>query len=141
MEPTTYTDSLGQEWTILPDGTMVSSADPSKVVTSDLTPQWVSALNQIGSGLADKVQSQQQQDEPWWQTATRILSALSMSQQQRELMKINIERAKQGLPPLDIAQYAGVGVQVGVSPQTQQLITYGGLALLAFLVFRTLARR
>jgi len=141
MEPTTYTDSLGQEWTILPDGTMVSAADPSKVVTSDLTPQWVSALNQIGSGLADKVQSQQQQDEPWWQTATRILSALSMSQQQRELMKINIERAKQGLPPLDIAQYTGVGVQVGVSPQTQQLITYGGLALLAFLVFRTLARR
>lgn len=141
MEPTTYTDSLGQEWTILPDGTMVSSADPSKVVTSDLTPQWVSALNQIGSGLADKVQSQQKEDEPWWQTATRILSALSMSQQQRELMKINIERAKQGLPPLDIAQYTGVGVQVGVSPQTQQLITYGGLALLAFLVFRTLARR
>lgn len=141
MEPSTFTDSLGQEWIILPDGTMVSATDPSKVVTSDLTPQWVGALNQIGSGIAEKVQQQQQADEPWWQTATRILSALSMTQQQRELMKINIERAKQGLPPIDIAQYTGVGVQVGVSPQTQQLITYGGLALLAFLVFRTLVRR
>ena len=64
-----------------------------------------------------------------------------MANQQRQLMQINVDRAKRGEPPLDIAQYSGVGVNVGLSPQTQALVTYGGIALLAFLVFNTLARR
>lgn len=140
-EDVIYTDDLGNTWFITPDGTMVSKDDPTKVVQSDLTPTWTVALETIAPTISQKIASQQQADEPWWETWSRIASSVVMAKQQRDLMQINVDRAKKGLPPLDIAQYSGVGVNVGLSQSTQQLVTYGGLALLAFLVFNTLARR
>jgi hypothetical protein len=136
-----YTDPLGKSWRIMPDGTMVSVDDPSLVINSDLTPTWTVALESIAPTVTQKIATQQQRDEPWWETWSRIASSVVMAKQQRDLMQINVDRAKRGEPPLDIAQYSGVGVNVGLSSQTQQLVTYGGLALLAFLVFNTLARR
>ena len=58
-----------------------------------------------------------------------------------QLNQINVERARMGLPPIDTSQYTGVGVRVGLSPQTQQLVIYGGLALLAVLVFQSVMKR
>ncbi len=58
-----------------------------------------------------------------------------------QLNQINVERARMGLPPIDTSAYTGVGVRVGLAPQTQQLLVYGGLALLAVMVFNTLAKR
>lgn len=136
-----YTDDLGKSWRIMPDGTMVSVDDPSLVINSDLTPTWTVALETIAPTITQKIATQQQRDEPWWETWSRIASSVVMANQQRQLMQINVDRAKRGEPPLDIAQYTGVGVNVGLSPQTQTLVTYGGIALLAFLVFNTLARR
>jgi len=136
-----YTDDLGRSWRIAPDGTMVSVDDPSRVINSDLTPTWTVALESIAPTITQKIATQQQRDEPWWETWGRIASSVVMAQQQRELMKINVERAKRGEPPLDIAQYTGVGVQVGVSQNTQQFLTYAGIAVLGFLLINTLARR
>ena len=136
-----YTDGLGKSWRIMPDGTMVSVDDPTLVINSDLTPTWTVALESIAPTITQKIATQQQRDEPWWETWSRIASSVVMAHQQRQLMQINVDRAKRGEPPLDIAQYSGVGVNVGLSPQTQTLVTYGGIALLAFLVFNTLARR
>ena len=136
-----YTDDLGKSWRIMPDGTMVSVDDPTLVINSDLTPTWTVALESIAPTITQKIATQQQRDEPWWETWSRIASSVVMANQQRQLMQINVDRAKRGEPPLDIAQYSGVGVNVGLSPQTQTLVTYGGIALLAFLVFNTLARR
>jgi len=139
--PNVYTDDLGRSWEIMPDGTMVSIDDPSRVINSDLTPTWTVALETLAPTITQKIASQQQRDEPWWETWSRIASSVVMANQQRQLMQINVDRAKRGEPPLDIAQYSGVGVQVGVSQNTQQFLTYAGAALLAFLVFNTLARR
>ena len=136
-----YTDDLGRSWQIMPDGTMVSVDDPSKVVQSDLTPTWTVAIESYAPTLTQKIKSQQQADEPWWETWGRIASSVVLAQQQRELMKINVERAKKGQPPLDMAAYTGVGVQVGVSQGTQQFLTYAGIAVLGFLLINTLARR
>lgn len=136
-----YTDDLGKSWRIMPDGTMVSVDDPTLVINSDLTPTWTVALESIAPTITQKIATQQQRDEPWWETWSRIASNVVMANQQRQLMQINVDRAKRGEPPLDIAQYTGVGVNVGLSPQTQTLVTYGGIALLAFLVFNTLSRR
>lgn len=136
-----YTDDLGKSWRIMPDGTMVSVDDPSVVIQSDLTPTWTVALESIAPTITQKIATQQQRDEPWWDTWARIASSVVMANQQRQLMQINVERARRGEPPLDMAAYTGVGVNVGLSAQTRQLVTYGGLALLAFLVFNTLARR
>jgi len=136
-----YTDDLGRSWQIMPDGTMVSVDDPSKVVQSDLTPTWTVAIESYAPTLTQKIKSQQQQDEPWWETWGRIASSVVLAQQQRELMKINVERAKKGQPPLDMAAYSNVGVNVGVSQGTQQFLTYAGIAVLGFLLINTLARR
>jgi hypothetical protein len=139
--PNTYTDDLGRSWEIMPDGTMVSIDDPSRVIASDLTPTWTVALESIAPTITQKIASQQQADEPWWETWSRIASSVVMANQQRQLMQINVDRAKRGEPPLDIAQYTGVGVQVGVSQNTQQFLTYAGIAVLGFLLINTLARR
>jgi hypothetical protein len=66
-------------------------------------------------------------------------TALLTFSQQSDINKINLERARQGLPPLDAA-YTGVGVNVGLSPATQKLVIYGGLAALAFLIFNSMTR-
>lgn len=139
--PNTYTDALGRSWEIMPDGTMVSIDDPSRVINSDLTPTWTVALESIAPTITQKIATQQQADEPWWETWSRIASSVVMANQQRQLMQINVDRAKRGEPPLDIAQYTGVGVQVGVSQNTQQFLTYAGIAVLGFLLINTLARR
>jgi hypothetical protein len=61
--------------------------------------------------------------------ATSALTAL----QTYQLNNVNVERAKQGLPPINTAAY-GTGINVGLNQQTQQLVIYGGLALLAVLL-------
>lgn len=56
---------------------------------------------------------------------------------QKSLLDVQLQRAAQGLPPLNInpSQY-GLTPQIGVglSPQTQSLVMWGGIALLAALV-------
>jgi hypothetical protein len=111
------------------------------VIQSDLTQPWTVSLDTIAPTITTKIKSQQQQGEPWWETWSRIASSVVMTKQQYDLMRINVDRAKRGEPPLDIAQYSGVGVQVGVSQNTQQFLTYAGIAVLGFLLINTLARR
>ena len=50
---------------------------------------------------------------------------------QKKLLNANIKRAEQGLPPLDASAY-GVGVNVGLTPQTQNLVI---MALIGFGLF------
>ncbi|NBS80027.1 hypothetical protein EBS57_09625 [bacterium] len=64
-----------------------------------------------------------------------------MTNQQRQLMQINIDRAKAGLPPIDVSAYSGVGVNVGLSQGTQQLVLYLALGAGALLLLNTLMKR
>lgn len=73
--------------------------------------------------------------------ASQFGTAVLQFSQQSDINKINLERAKRGQPPIDAAAYTGVGVNLGLSPSTQKLIIYGGLATLAFLVFNSLMKR
>lgn len=82
--------------------------------------------------------------DPSQSTATSWVDVVSKgltTLQTYQLNQINVERAKLGLPPIDTSAYTGVGVRVGLAPQTQQLLIYGGLALLAVMVFNTLSKR
>ena len=102
--------------------------------------EWRS-MSGIAPNLPQVIAQNQAAGESWLETGQKIISGLVMSEQQRSLMKLNIERARQGLPPIDIAAYSGVGVNVGLSQGTQQLVTYALLGLGAFLVFNTLMKR
>lgn len=87
------------------------------------------------------ISQNQTQGESWTDTAQKILTGLVMTEQQRQLMQLNIERAKQGLPPIDINRYSGVGVNVGLSQGTEKLVLYLALGAGAFLLINSLMKR
>ena len=91
---------------------------------------YAQSLEAIAPNITALTEENRQGDEPWYEALARLLPAIAATQQQRELLKVQTERAKQGLPPLDTSQY-GVGVRVGLSEDSKQLLIYGGVALLA----------
>lgn len=71
-------------------------------------------------------------------------SAILPLVQQQKILKLQLERAKQGLPPLDVGQYVdpNQGLNVGLNPATQKtLLWLGGGAVAAFVLSRVLRRR
>jgi len=75
--------------------------------------------------------------DDWLQIAKQGLNLVQVQQ----LNQINVARARQGLPPIDTSRYTGTAVNLGLTPQTQQLIIYGGLALLAVLLINNLTKK
>jgi len=71
----------------------------------------------------------------WATLAAQALTAIQTFQ----LNQINVNRARQGLPPLNTAAYS-TGINVGLNPQTQQLVIYGGIALLAILLINSMRK-
>jgi hypothetical protein len=71
-------------------------------------------------------------DTPWYtqflQSATGAYQAYLTLEQQRELLKIQNQRAAAGLAPLDVSQYTP-GVSVGIANDTQRTLLWiaGGL--------------
>lgn len=106
-----------------------------------ITDEQAQAINSIAPNATSVIAQNQSPGEPWYETAQKILTGLVMTQQQRQLMELNIERARQGLPPIDINRYSGVGVNVGLSAGTQQLVTYALLGVGAFLLLNMYTRK
>lgn len=77
----------------------------------------------------------------WWQNLIQTaVPAYLQYKQQREFQKLNIERARQGLPPISVEEYRAMTppaatVEVGMSPQTRNMLLLGGLGLGALLLF------
>jgi hypothetical protein len=109
----------------------VSTPDVS---TSAIPLQYKLVFDQAAPGLTEKIAEAQKPGESWTDTYGRIASSLLMTVQQYQLINLNTERAKKGLPPVDIASYSGVGVNIGLSPSTQQLLIFGGLAVAALVL-------
>lgn len=99
------------------------------------------SFDDIAPGINQRVQETAVAGEDYLTTLQRILSSLALTYQQQQLMALNIERAKRGQPPVDIAQYSGIGVNVGLNAGTQNLVIWGGAALLAAFVFSSLMKR
>lgn len=100
------------------------------------------SLETIAPNVTSLVADNQQAGETWYDALARLLPALAATEQQRQLLKVQTDRAKAGLPPLDTSQY-GLGVRVGLSEDTKQLLVYGaiGLAVLVGLGVLHLGRR
>lgn len=79
-------------------------------------------------------------------TITSLAPSYIQARSQQQLLEVQLDRARQGLPPLNASQYAPA-VQLSVDPAmyTPQLealkpwLLYGGLALGGFFLFRMLA--
>jgi len=119
-------------------GPAVSTPDLS---TMNISLDYKVALEEAAPGVTTAVAQAQKPNESWPDTLVRILPNLAMGAQQIELMIINAERARKGQPPLDARAYSGAYVNVGLDPNTQRLVTYAGLGILALFVLNMATRK
>jgi hypothetical protein len=116
-------------------GDWVPAISTPDVSTAAIPLEYKLVFDAAAPGLTEKIAEAQKPGESWTDTYGRIASSLLMTVQQYQLINLNTERAKKGLPPVDIASYSGVGVNIGISPSTQQLLIFGGLAVAALVLF------
>lgn len=99
------------------------------------------ALDAIAPNFTSMVSQTSVPGESWVDTAQRLLTAIVVTDQQRQMLNIQLARAKQGLPPLSNADY-GLGVSVGVNSDTSKMVMYVGAGLaLAYLVGQLISSR
>lgn len=89
--------------------------------------------------------------EPWYKqaidAASQIATGYFQSKVQKETTDIQIERARQGLPPLDLTKYGPAPVTVqhqitgAMSPQTKTLLWVGAGILAAVVLFPLLNKK
>ena len=71
---------------------------------------------------------------PWYDQLIHLAEGALTVDQQQKLNTLNIQRAQQGLPPIDSSQYAS-GVQVGLTSSTQNTIMIGiGILAAAYII-------
>lgn len=112
-----------------------AALDPVATVASGaLTPGAARRVSDgtIRSRLGDLVSSQPVTE--WGRTIADLSTSLLQLASQRDIIKMNISRAEQGLPPID-AGIVAPQVQVGMTPDTQKLAIagMGGAVLLGVL--------
>jgi hypothetical protein len=78
--------------------------------------------------------------EDYINAALRVAQSYVLADSQRKLLNVQMQRAQQGLPPLDSGQY-GLGVSMGLSPDTQKLLLYGVGALALVMLLPALLKR
>jgi len=89
-----------------------------------------SAYADPGALIPPAVAAPESEWSKWMADAVKIYTEYDM---QKEVLDINLERAKQNLPPLDLSRY-GAGINVGISAGTQNMILLA-VAILAGAIF------
>lgn len=95
-------------------------------------------LDKLVPGSSAQAERVRQPGEDYLTAFLRVANGLILSDAQRRLLNVQIQRAQQGLPPLDSSQY-GLGVSVGASPDLTRLawvVGLGALGLLALFAAR-----
>lgn len=128
-----YDDGSGGEW--------VNATSTPDLSTFVIPVDYKLALEEAAPGVTTAVAQAQKPGENWTDTLMRIIPNLTMGIQQIQLMQINTDRARKGLPPLDARAYSGAYVNVGLDPGTQRLVTYAGLGILALFVLNMATRK
>ncbi len=105
----------------------------------DSTIDYASSFDVIAPGFSAAIEGEQAQSESWIDAAARLIPILVVSDQQRKLLEIQTDRARQGLPPLQAADYAP-GVRVGLTDDTTKLVLAGIAALAAVLIIPQLIK-
>jgi hypothetical protein len=106
---------------------------------------WPAPIRQIfdknAPGFTGMAESIRKPGESIFDAALRALPNIAAAKGQVDLINVNISRAKQGLPPIDLAPYTGFGVNVGLDPATQKLVTYAGLGILALFLLNIATKK
>jgi hypothetical protein len=136
----TYNPTNNTVWDETTQSFVPATSTPDVSLTT-IPVDYKVALEEAAPGVTTAVAQAQKPGEGWADTLVRILPNLAMGAQQLELMWINVDRARKGQPPLDARAYSGAYVNVGLDPNTQRLVTYAGLGLLALFVLNMATRK
>ena len=118
----------------------VPAASVPAVQAATFPPELKATLDKNVPGFVGLVNSAIGVGESVFDASLRLMTSMQMSQAQRDLVKVNVERAKRGERPIDISPFTGIPVNIGMTPGTQQLVTYAGIALIG-LVLLNMAKR
>lgn len=98
------------------------------------------ALDTIAPGITAEIGANQSQGETWMDSLARLLPILATTYQQKQLLEVQMQRARQGQPPLDVSMYAP-SVRVGLSEDTKNMLLIGGAVVAAIVVAMMLNKR
>ena len=87
----------------------------------------------IAPGITEVADAIRVQGEDWISSISRAMGQVAMADYQRRLLNVQLERARQGLPPLDASQY---GATVNVQAPQLNYLMFLGIAAVAFLLLR-----
>lgn len=102
---------------------------------SDIPPATATQLEATAPGITAVVQQAQSVagiNTGWASTLQNLLPTLAATYQQKQILDVQVQRAKAGLPPLNASQFAA-GVNVGLSSSTLQTILIGAGVIAAAL--------
>ena len=110
---------------------------PVLVNPPDRLDEFAFAIEQFAPGFVEQIPVQGAGASDWIDAISKTATALVMTNAQRELLAVQIERARNGQPPLDSSEY-GLGATVGVSPEPIERagLVGGGLIVLWALLAR-----
>lgn len=100
--------------------------------------EFASAIDQFAPGFSQYLPDLGAGASDWIESISKAAGALAMTKAQRDLLEVQIDRARRGLPPLDSSQY-GLGATVGVSRDT--IITAGFVVGGLLVLYMTLKKR
>jgi len=108
----------------------------------NLTPAYApsadyqNAIDSISPGVSGMVTQQAQASGTDWMTSlANLVGVLAIGEQQRNLLKVQVDRASKGLPPLNTSQYTA-GASVGISSDTKLFLGLSVAAVLAVMLLR-----
>ena len=120
-------------------------------IRDDMSFEEARAMESITPTLPEKIARNTAPGESIAETFQKLATGLILSNQQYQLTQMNLEiarqnteRAKRGeraLPYLDATSASGVGVNVGLSQGTQQLVLYLALGAGALILLNSFMRR
>ncbi len=96
---------------------------------------FVPVIEEVAPGITEIANRIAVEGESWISAISRAMTTVAMADYQRQILRAQLDRARQGLPPLQPSEYAPA-INVGLSPQTRTLLIYGGIALVAVLLLR-----
>jgi hypothetical protein len=116
-------------------GQYAGGPPPSYGTAATEERNFVPVIENVAPGITEVANRIAVEGESWISAISRAMTTVAMADYQRQILKAQLDRARQGLPPLQPSEYAPA-INVGLSPQTRNLLIYGGIALVAVLLLR-----
>lgn len=112
----------------LDENSMIATDSSGRQFLVDQSGEMTSMQGQTGLSTIDQIAN----------SATNIFKTVVSTVQSNDLNKLNLDRARQGLPPLNAQQYTQSGSMnaPALTSPNMQLILIGGIALVAILALR-----